>query len=268
MPNPCWARSLGDCAGRLSREHTVSRVVLDDEQIEFTGPVTQGQPRVIGIAALCSKILCEKHNNALSPLDDAAGVFRAAMDECVRLASVRRSLSPRKDWTLACFDVDGPLIERWFLKTLINVEQTFPTNDASWVAGAVDREPPAELVRIVYGRSAFPQDAGLHAIIYEGLNEHFRRTVQITVMVDQRDDTICAGAFTFQGLRLVLTLRPIAPGQPFTVDGVTPANAGPGRTILRPNKFWFRVHGAKSQVIRFNWGALQHTREPLSTDIR
>jgi hypothetical protein len=65
----CWAAPLDDCEGALTKEHTVSKGVLADELIEFTSPKTGNQPKRVGINSLSSKILCERHNPGLSPLD-------------------------------------------------------------------------------------------------------------------------------------------------------------------------------------------------------
>lgn len=73
----CYASALGDCEGRLSKEHYFSAGVL--RQLFQTGEYKVGgfhwqksgyQPP--SIPSLSANILCEKHNRQLSPLDEEA----------------------------------------------------------------------------------------------------------------------------------------------------------------------------------------------------
>ncbi len=267
MPKQCWAKSLGDCQGKLSKEHTFSATVLDELQIEVTSPATNQLPRTFGIASLSAKILCKEHNSRSSPLDSAAGKFREVMDECTRLASVRREMPPRKSWTTHLFEVDGPLIERWFLKTLINVEQTFPNPSSCWERGSVERQPSEHLVRMVYGQLNFSDGTGLHAVVHEGLYQSYRRVFQCTTKVIDPGGVIVAGAFSFYGLNLALVLDPELPGQSLAVEGTSPEHLANGTAMLHPHKLWFYVHGAKSHAIRFNWGQIPTNRTPWRIDI-
>jgi hypothetical protein len=78
--NRCYATVLDDCGGGMSREHYISRSLLEI----FTGhtPIVTGFPwqrageQLRTTAAnLATNVLCETHNNALSPLDERAGEF-------------------------------------------------------------------------------------------------------------------------------------------------------------------------------------------------
>ncbi len=90
-----------------------------DKEIEVSGMPWCVEPKKVGLANLTSKVLCVAHNSALSPLDNEAVKFAEALRESFRLLQVRVSLKPRR-WTKETFRIDGPRMERWFLKTLIN----------------------------------------------------------------------------------------------------------------------------------------------------
>jgi len=86
VANPkCYARSANDCSKEMSKEHWISKNILKALTIEGRAPTLEGLPwlrgtrRAIPAERLDSRILCERHNRALSPLDaDAGKVFRAA----------------------------------------------------------------------------------------------------------------------------------------------------------------------------------------------
>lgn len=110
----CYLRELKNCSSKISREHLVSKSVLD--VIEKTGLVVGGfhwlpkdQEASIGKASLVAKCLCQAHNSALSPLDSVAGKFFSAIEMC----DLNRT-HPQKHFLFSGHD-----IERWCLKTLL-----------------------------------------------------------------------------------------------------------------------------------------------------
>lgn len=103
----CYLGQFNDCSAKLSGEHYISQAVL--RQIDTSGAnavrlgglpwLKAGETRDLPIAGVQSKILCERHNHALSPLDNAAGRKRQPTDALVKacwvfcLSGVRRWLS-------------------------------------------------------------------------------------------------------------------------------------------------------------------------------
>ena len=72
------------------------------------------------MSSLTKEILCEKHNNELSPIDTIGQRAFRTLQELARLSEVRRTLN-KKLWTVKRYALDGPSLERWFLKMLINL---------------------------------------------------------------------------------------------------------------------------------------------------
>lgn len=74
----CFAAFTNDCKGKLSNEQWLSRGILveagDGKVVRIGGLPWQPQGRVDKLPPrrLGSKMLCERHNRALSPLDAAA----------------------------------------------------------------------------------------------------------------------------------------------------------------------------------------------------
>jgi len=118
---PCWAECLGGCSDKMSREHLVSESLFPEGKVRVEGfPWCREAPKEIGIAGLTAKILCERHNNALSPIDTAGAAAFKAFEKTARLAATRERMKPHH-WNVVRDEINGPLFERWLLKTLINI---------------------------------------------------------------------------------------------------------------------------------------------------
>jgi hypothetical protein len=109
-----------DCSEKISREHYVSKAILEvlEGGIHVTGAPWQPRGTTVkyGINSLVSTVLCERHNSALSPLDYlATQVFKTIKNVCDDLN--HRSLSRRTTWHL----VSGEALELWCIKTLLGL---------------------------------------------------------------------------------------------------------------------------------------------------
>jgi hypothetical protein len=122
--NPgCYARASKDCDHQLTREHWISddlleRVSDDKKVVAVRGAAWQGsggEQKTIGIGSLSRKMLCGRHNAALSPLDRMASEFFShlrgdLLDMMWRLGTTE---FPR-GFTL----INGPYFELWLLKVV------------------------------------------------------------------------------------------------------------------------------------------------------
>jgi hypothetical protein len=212
VPEGCWAATLGDCSKKMSREHTVSRSLFATDEVMVQGfPWCANEPKRIGVASLVAKILCEKHNNALSELDSAAlhgfDVFR----ESVRLNNVRGKMKRPPIWNIKRLTIDGPRLERWFLKTLINV-----SFGGQWTIGR-GRHPVGsvshELVEAAFGFRSFGHGAGLYTSARKG--EQVDSMDRVNVVPLTYGQHLCAGRFNFRGFTFFLNLLP----HKFEMDG-------------------------------------------------
>jgi hypothetical protein len=111
----CYLRGTSDCSEQISREHYFSRSVL--EQLGKTLRVAgmpwfrPGETLDISVASLTAKILCKRHNEALSPLDAEAGQFFSILRHAL-IDLQRKTLSRRPTFHL----VGGEALELWMLK--------------------------------------------------------------------------------------------------------------------------------------------------------
>lgn len=142
MPNQCYCAPLGDCSGKVSREHYISHVLLrllamgDTVRVEGVSAINGGEPTHLSPNALASKILCQHHNAMLSGLDATA----------FRFFSLLRYETP-----LLTADIDCAKLELWYLKLLIGL----------LAVARPEISVPVEWLELLVGRRAFPPDVGL-----------------------------------------------------------------------------------------------------------
>jgi hypothetical protein len=118
----CYLRLTRDCSTDISAEHFISKVLLEAMGgfIEFTGLPWKAPGEVATLRPnnLVSNILCSRHNNALSPLDAAAGrTFRILQEISGDIAPYNPSQTTDGRWFL----VSGEALELWCLKTLFGL---------------------------------------------------------------------------------------------------------------------------------------------------
>ena len=68
----CYMSRTNNCSKGKSREHYISEAILERfDKLNVSGMPWQkkGETRVVPAKSLAAKILCERHNNALAPID-------------------------------------------------------------------------------------------------------------------------------------------------------------------------------------------------------
>lgn len=170
------------------------------------------EEKIIGLASFTAKILCENHNNSLSDVDtegkNAFEVFR----EMRRIENLPVRLRP--SYTKP-FSINGNLLERWFLKTLINFSFR-----GSYPIGLETKEigvPSKELVEIVFGQRTFSGRSGLYFVVRVGQKIESSDKVAFAPLFVQKS-YIVGGLFSFRGFRFLLFLNPEGP--PTHLDGL------------------------------------------------
>jgi hypothetical protein len=204
----CWASVLGDCSGGLSGEHIITASLFLGDSIGVKGlPWCREGHRFIGNASYTASILCRRHNSELSPVDDAGALAFATFRT---MASIYKNRSGMLRYGLWCgrFDVmeqrvDGPGLERWLLKTLINMElagkQGLGVGPTASPAG-ID----SELVEIAFGLRSFQDRARLYFAAFDSEAIDMQERVQYASWIKDvppRPSYVGAGAFSFYGFR-------------------------------------------------------------------
>jgi hypothetical protein len=186
-PN-CYLASLGDCSREISREHYVSRAVLEcmpgNGTIRIHGMpwLAPGEAKEVGVDSVTAKILCSRHNSALSELDDqAARFFRTFRKIAVKFTE--RSLSRRTDLYL----FSGTTIEMWMVKIACGI--FFSRIAESDGVKLVDSHKfsTTDAIRALTG-GVFPPGGGMYMRAKTGGNVDITYILQIAplTMVDEK----------------------------------------------------------------------------------
>jgi hypothetical protein len=118
----CYLRGTRDCSTKISGEHYFSAAIL--QQIADLQEASKGAVRVKGmpwqqagetqdlpISSLKANILCKRHNEALSPLDDEASHFFSVLNR------IFSDFNQKRIYRKLLLDlVSGSAIEQWMLK--------------------------------------------------------------------------------------------------------------------------------------------------------
>ncbi|SHN40551.1 hypothetical protein SAMN05192549_11112 [Duganella sacchari] len=204
MANECWAASRGDCTGKISREHVVSKCLFITPKVQVQGySWCKHEPKVVGIEAITSKILCKGHNNSLTDLDAAAGhAFNAIREHCYR-ENQHRKVSPLSELMVPPAVIDAKLLERWLLKTLLNL--SFKGDLFIGEDGTEKGVPPKSLVDTCFGSQPFEGKAGMYVAANLGMWIRSTDTIQFAPLIKD-DERILGGFFEFRGIRFFLDL--------------------------------------------------------------
>lgn len=200
----CWASSLGNCRGGISHEHYVSECVFPRQSIFVQGlDWCLEEPKELRIETLTAKILCKHHNETLSELDAAAGQAFNSIREFAE-TRINRSKTPSLNWAPKQFTINGPRLERWCLKTLLNFSfnRQLVIGPGNHRAGIV----PDDLVQIAFGLGEFTKGQGLYVAFRENetlyLEDHFG------YIAKSQGSNLMMGYFRLHGFCLYLSLFP------------------------------------------------------------
>ena len=156
----CYARSLGGCSTKLSREHYLSASVLEEissaPTLSGLAFLERGEERVLPVAAISARILCTSHNEQLSELDhEAAKVFRV----------LRWFENGLKDSVNCPIDdvelVDGPRFEAWMLKALLGMVHAGVLSGTEGPLRRVREGAEQSLLRVLFQGGSWPDGWGL-----------------------------------------------------------------------------------------------------------
>lgn len=157
----CYAKQYSDCISKLSNEHYVSESLVTELELNkgiVSGLVFQdpGKTKVAGPEVYRSRVLCRRHNSALSPLDDVARRFGRALRTLVSLGHPS-SPAPIKDeyWAF-----NGHDIERWIAKCLAGAMTAGVLRRREVRAGALP--VPDRVLALLFGERQLEKPAGLY----------------------------------------------------------------------------------------------------------
>jgi len=154
------------------------------------------EPVKVSVARLTANILCRKHNSLLGPVDDGGiDAYRA-----FQRAEGSGSTEPFPP------SVDGPLFERWLLKTAINLSYRHSLKLGVGMWNSVAGIPSAYLLDVVFGDRPFADSMGAYFLFPQ---EQFRyQKGQGLITPIHKNGEIGGVYFHLSGFDIFLSLFP------------------------------------------------------------
>lgn len=226
----CWANCLGDCSGGMSQEHLVSECLFEGKINVMGLPWCKDSPKQMRIETLTDNILCRCHNTALSKVDSAA---KQTLDTIAEAADLfdRRSQIPSRSWTIKYFETDMWLLERWCLKTLMNIRMN--SQPDYQIVGEWD-----QLVRVAFGLEMFTPPKGLYMMAMKGHNIPIGGK-KFNITTQSLDGKLAGARFRLWGMPFFLNITP----EPIQL------NHGKGHMIRGGMKQWFSTRDRKDREV-------------------
>ncbi len=225
----CWAQTIGGCDEK-SLEHYVTKSIFSSDIVKVKGLPWCKEEKQLGLAGLGRHILCRRHNSLLSPLDSEAVKLMQALKYAVELRDLRSKYKAQR-WSVHRKFIDGKILEKWFLKTLINLSYD---ESEKYVV------PLNKLASICYGHSFFERPMGLYMTASKGDKITIDETFSMAP-IWKNNSILVGGNFEYAGFKFVLAMEDIGP--------YIKEMAG----SYRLTRYRFMEHGYKSLEIIFNW---------------
>ncbi len=248
----CWAVSLGDCDDKISREHIVSKSLYIGDMVKVSGfPWCKDEPKTIGLANLTAKILCKRHNSLLSEVDTAGAFAFDVLRQSQGLSNIRNR-NPKTRWTIKRYKIDGPRLERWFLKTLININLSFGGSLRIGTDSTEIGKPSLSVVETAFGVRKFQNRAGLYSVVRVGQTRTSEDTVSFAPLI--KDSAyIAGGLWSFRGFVYLLFLGAEGPPQPLVGVSFDGEDFGACQLNFHNRQARMNVGKYLSQVIETVW---------------
>jgi hypothetical protein len=234
----------------MSGEHIVSQSLFASEYVDVSGfHWCKNETKRIGLASLTKNALCRAHNSRLSPLDARAAHAFDVLRQQTKLTN-DRAKDPNRKYKTITFSLNASTLERWLLKTLINVG--YGGNHFIGPKSLQEGYPSEDLVHVAFGNRKFPPENGLYVASKTGMALNFVDTVQIaTLLKDQK--YIHGARFTFRGVYMFLDLVPGGLKVPFEEIPGIPSDWH-FVTLSKPFRQLKATMGSRiSHVVNFNW---------------
>jgi len=197
--NPrCYARALRDCGTKTSGEHFISNSILGlydgagELTVEGFPWLITGEQRRIQRATLTAKVLCTRHNSALSSLDSTAVRFFGFL--------IGKDEGTYQNILL----INGKEIKRWMLKTLCGVVAS--GNVVHNYGRIRGWEPPRQWLDILFDAKQIPEGCGLHYII--GKYRYADKRIEINTVRNTTTGEIVALTFVVSGFPFLFAMEP------------------------------------------------------------
>lgn len=240
----CYLAETNGCSKKISKEHYISKSLLDqiekqNAKIDIAGLtwIPREQYKSVGKASLTSKMLCQKHNSALSPIDGAICEFTRA------ISAIDADFLNEQPEGLVC-NVDGRYVERWILKTLIGMVTSKQFKESLSYKNKCSKLLCSPTAR-------WPKHWGLYVAPPSTTNYH-SSSFELVPKYNPSNGCVLLIELGFKGLMMNFAMG--KPGNPEMLG------------IFRPNRMMFQKGDCRSQI-RFEWGGRKTGPDVIYTHV-
>jgi hypothetical protein len=241
----CYAAPLQDCDGKLSKEHYVSKAILEKLDARLLASGMPGGSRVaqhplipstnlghVRPSALAMHILCERHNNCLSPLDSEVTRLFVALDE---ISDEFKRYPTEERNRVSLFN--GHDIERWLLKVcaaMTTFGDRIPTDPPTTF------DLPVPWLETLFGLKPFEAEQGLYAP--RTIGKEYETQGGVSLGYIGREGRLVGASLELAGALFNLVMTPVAGSRHFLTDD----------HAYRPFEF-HETDGVSEKSICFSW---------------
>jgi len=196
-----------------------------------------GERKAVGIESLTAKILCIRHNSALSPLDEAAEQFFKRL-RVIHADLQRRSLSLKRSLVI----MSGEALELWMLKLACGL--FYSRNAARHGARLIDdHEVDERLVEEALVRGRWYRGGGLYMKAPQGHRVPLLDAVSMAPLTAAGMHRVVGASITMTGLEFELLFDPI---------GIDPQFCSAEGWVHRPSELRFAIE-KRAYSIALTW---------------
>jgi hypothetical protein len=196
-----------------------------------------GKKKRIGINSLTANILCKRHNQTLSPLDDAAGKFFRKL-QAIHVDLQHKSLSRKHSLVI----MSGETAELWMLKLACGL--FYSKNAAEDGARLiVDHHLNEKLVQEALFRSLWHDGCGLYMKAPQGPRTPDTDAISMEPLIAWSENQVVGSAVTFAGLEFQLI---------FDAIGVNKEQLSREGLVHRPSELRFRAE-KRAHSVSLTW---------------
>lgn len=199
----CYMSSTKNCSDGKSREHYVSEAILERfDLLKVSGMPWQsdGESKILPSKALVANILCERHNNALAPID-AMGL--RAFDAFISAADY--AVTQRYTGRAEHYLISGEGLELWMFKLMAGIH----FGGIAKADGKIARDefgiPTNEVVEAL-SSGALPANAGL--IVTQNMGLVQRNQISVSPLIGMEKGENIGVQVQFGALRFETTIIP------------------------------------------------------------
>lgn len=220
----CYAAKTRDCSEIISNEHYISKSVLLQlsvgNETKMTGLSWLPYQEMTSVSpnALTANVLCKRHNEILSPLDDEASQFFRTLNNMAKMKHVNSQIS-----------YDGEKIERWLLKVICGIIAAKQVIRNRVVRGKVTIKDI--YLDILFNNQKWPKDWGLY---FKDSNQFHPYPGSLSILPVSVKDDLKGVEFLLNNFDFALVLYNLRNKKTFG--------------IYRPSEINFYYHGLKSGV--------------------